>query len=209
MARSFVFPGGGVDAAEDHLQAAARELFEEAGVLLVKQALDDAIRASLRQRLLDGADFAELLIEAKLTLALDTLQPFSHWITPSAEPKRFSAKFYVGVLPAGQTPSFDNVETVDEAWVTPAEALARIGGQATEELRDATLSQDSLTRRSSITAFLPESNVNDLTALYEYIAEYGEEDPALTEKILDRARRLVSVLEAHQDSEAASPDLDD
>jgi 8-oxo-dGTP pyrophosphatase MutT (NUDIX family) len=130
MARSFVFPGGGVDADEDHLRAAARELFEEAGVLLVEQPLGDARRAELRQRVLDGDDFNALLSEAELTLTLDTLQPFSHWITPSAEPKRFSAYFYVGVLPAGQTPSFDNVETVDEAWVTPAEALQ----QATELL---------------------------------------------------------------------------
>ena len=90
-----------------------------------------------------------------------------------------------------------------------AEALAKIGGQAVEELRSATLSNDSLTRRSAIGAFLPESNINDLTALYEYIAEYGEENPQLTEQILERATYLESVLEARRDAEAASPELDD
>lgn len=125
MAQAFVFPGGAVDKDEDHRRAAARELFEEAGVLLVQQAVADDQRAALRQRVLAGEDFNALLAEAQLELVLDTLQPFSHWITPSAESKRFSAKFYVGVLPAGQTPSFDNVETVDEVWVTPADALAR------------------------------------------------------------------------------------
>lgn len=90
-----------------------------------------------------------------------------------------------------------------------AEALAKIGGTAIEQLRDATLANDSLTRRTAIAAFLPESNVNDLTALYEYIAEYGEEDPGLTERIVARTRYLESVFEAQRDAEAASPDLDD
>jgi hypothetical protein len=51
--------------------------------------------------------------------------PWSHWITPSLEPKRFSARFFVAEIPSGQDPSFDNAETVDMAWVTPAEGLAR------------------------------------------------------------------------------------
>ena len=42
-----------------------------------------------------------------------------------AEGKRFSARFYLAVLPDGQRPSFDAQETVDEAWATPADALAR------------------------------------------------------------------------------------
>ena len=33
----------------------------------------------------------------------------------------------VAELPSGQIPSYDNVETVDEVWVTPEEALARAG----------------------------------------------------------------------------------
>ena len=59
------------------------------------------------------------------TLAPEQLSYYAHWITPSAEGKRFSARFYLAVLPAGQHPSFDAQETVDEAWVTPADALAR------------------------------------------------------------------------------------
>ena len=40
-------------------------------------------------------------------------------------PKRFSARFFVCELPSGQEPHFDDIETVDQAWVTPDDALAR------------------------------------------------------------------------------------
>ena len=36
MASAFVFPGGATEPGEDALTAAARELFEEAGVLLAR-----------------------------------------------------------------------------------------------------------------------------------------------------------------------------
>lgn len=129
MARSFVFPGGAADPEDggDLRVTAARELFEEAGVLLVTERLDAAARGELRARLAAGASLAGLLAEHRLTLDLARLGYFAHWVTPSAEAKRFSARFYVAVLPDGQSPSFDNVETVDEAWVTPDEALARAG----------------------------------------------------------------------------------
>jgi hypothetical protein len=62
---------------------------------------------------------------------LSRLHWWSRWVTPSAEPKRFSADFFVAELPPGQTPSFDRKETVDELWVSPDEALKR---QAAGEL---------------------------------------------------------------------------
>ncbi len=69
----------------------------------------------------------ELFEEAGVRVAADSLLYFAHWITPSIEKIRFSARFFVAELPPGQKPSYDNVETVDEVWVTPDEALARAG----------------------------------------------------------------------------------
>jgi hypothetical protein len=59
--------------------------------------------------------------------ATEALLPWSHWITPSIEPKRFSARFFVTELPSGQEPHFDDTEVVDQVWVSPKQALASAG----------------------------------------------------------------------------------
>ena len=69
----------------------------------------------------------ELEEECGVVLAPGDLHYFAHWVTPSIEKRRFTARFYAALLPAGQTPAFDNQETVDEVWVTPAAGLARAG----------------------------------------------------------------------------------
>lgn len=117
MSNAYVFPGGAVDEGDgDPRATAARELFEEAGVLIAGDIPADL--AGLRRRVLDGE---------KLDVAfdLDAFHYYAHWVTPSVEKKRFSARFYVATLPAGQEPSYDDRETVDQAWVTPGEALER------------------------------------------------------------------------------------
>jgi 8-oxo-dGTP pyrophosphatase MutT (NUDIX family) len=132
MASAYVFPGGAAEPGEDARTAAARELFEEAGVLLVKSAeesagetLELASQEEMRKQILGGAPSAEVLAQSGLTWSTESLVPWSHWITPSIEPKRFSARFYVAEIPSGQEPSFDNSETVDQVWVTPTDGLAR------------------------------------------------------------------------------------
>jgi 8-oxo-dGTP pyrophosphatase MutT (NUDIX family) len=133
MASAFVFPGGGADPGEDARTAAVRELFEEAGVLLARDAgkggdtLKIMTQEVLRRQILGGANAAVTLDKAGLAWSTDALVPWSHWITPSIEPRRFSARFFVCELPSGQDPSFDDIETVEELWVRPADALARAG----------------------------------------------------------------------------------
>lgn len=126
MPTATVFPGGAADPGEDDMRVtAARELFEEAGVLLASAPIDEAQRSAWRAALHEGAQLDALLDPAGVSLDLEGMIPFSHWITPSAEKKRFSARFYVAVLPEGQVPRFDNVETVSEVWLTPTDALAQ------------------------------------------------------------------------------------
>jgi len=62
MASAYVFPGGAAEPGEDARTAAARELFEEAGVLLAKQKVDrdsDTLEIggsdTIRARILAGA----------------------------------------------------------------------------------------------------------------------------------------------------------
>jgi 8-oxo-dGTP pyrophosphatase MutT (NUDIX family) len=133
MASAYVFPGGATEPGEDALTAAARELFEEAGVLLARDtgSQNDTLQLmtqdQLRHKVLSGVPAQAVLALAGLAWATDGLVAWSHWITPSIEPKRFSARFFVGELPAGQVPTFDATETVDQAWVTPQDGLARAG----------------------------------------------------------------------------------
>jgi 8-oxo-dGTP pyrophosphatase MutT (NUDIX family) len=128
MASSYVFPGGVAeeDDAGDHRKTAARELFEEAGVLLSPSPAAPELASRLRQAVAEpSSNFDRILEEAGIGLDLSSLHYFAHWITPSIEKRRYSARFYLAELPPGQTPSFDAVETVDETWVTAAEALER------------------------------------------------------------------------------------
>lgn len=132
MASAYVFPGGAAEAGEDARTAAARELFEEAGVLLAKtdetadsETIEMMTMAGLRKAILDGENAAATLSAAGLAWSTDVLVPWSHWITPSIEPKRFSARFFVTELPAGQNPQFDATETVDQVWVTPQDGISR------------------------------------------------------------------------------------
>lgn len=94
----WVFPGGGVDAADAgdeeaaHRAAAVRELHEEAGIEL--------------------APDAELLA-------------WSRWITPEPVPVRFDTRFYVALAPAHSPPRPDGEETTEAAWIGPGDALER------------------------------------------------------------------------------------
>jgi 8-oxo-dGTP pyrophosphatase MutT (NUDIX family) len=127
MSSSYVFPGGIAESPEEDPRAnAARELFEEAGVLLTQERTDAESRAAWRKRVNeDEVSLHEILGAEGLTLDLEALHYFAHWITPSVEPRRYSAKFFVAHMPADQQASPDNRETVDEVWVTPEDAIRR------------------------------------------------------------------------------------
>lgn len=81
--------------------------------------------ADLRRAILNGANATARLDLAGYIWAPDALVPWSHWITPSVEPRRFSARFFVTELPSGQDPSYDDIETVEQLWIRPADAVAR------------------------------------------------------------------------------------
>ncbi len=115
--------------------AAIRELFEEAGVLLAKGPAGRLISfanpevrqtfTQYRKAIQNGrTTLTEVLRREGLRFALDALCPYAHWITPRFEGHRFDTRFFVSVLPPGQTPSHDAAETVEGGWWTPRDALA-------------------------------------------------------------------------------------
>ena len=120
--------GVGHDLAEALVCAAARETFEESGVLFACPAEDpDGIvsdasvyhraRGALADRTLSFGDF---LRAEKLVLRADLLRPWSNWVTPEEErTRRYDTYFFVGALPEGQRADGDNTESDQAGWARP------------------------------------------------------------------------------------------
>ncbi|HEV3328586.1 MAG TPA: hypothetical protein VGZ33_04260 [Acidimicrobiales bacterium] len=161
---AFVFPGGAVDpedatdrAAERcaglddvvastvlglqagglaYWVACARELFEEAGLLLATkeggEPLDTGDAALVARLVAHRGEvnagtrrFLDVLAEEHLVLDARALSYFAHWITPVGPPRRYDTRFFVAAAPAGQIPVHDDKELVANTWVSPTEALER------------------------------------------------------------------------------------
>jgi 8-oxo-dGTP pyrophosphatase MutT (NUDIX family) len=119
------------------IRAAVRETFEECGVLLASPAADPAGPAvdpvagtpagweADREALSAGSvSLAELLIRRNLVLRGDLLRPWSRWITPEAEERRYDTRFFVAAMPAGQRAAGGTGESDRAAWLGPGAALA-------------------------------------------------------------------------------------
>jgi 8-oxo-dGTP pyrophosphatase MutT (NUDIX family) len=102
--------------------AAARETFEEAGVLLARQAVAGDLSAA-RTQLNTSGDLASVLAALDARLQLGQLVPLSRWITPVIEPRRFDTRFFLARAPEGRLAAHDAHETTEHAWLTPVDAL--------------------------------------------------------------------------------------
>ena len=119
--------------------AAIRECFEEAGILLACDARGAQIPAARAERLMDyrKRPFRELLEKEDLYIPAGDLAYFGHWITAPGRSRRFDARFFAALAPAGQQGSHDAAETVHDVWISPREALER-GARGEIELVNAT-----------------------------------------------------------------------
>ncbi len=111
--------------------AAVRETFEESGVLLAGPSAGTVAADTTgedweadRQALLDRSmSLAEMLARRGLILRSDLLRPWSRWITPKVEPRRFDTRFFAAALPAGQRTRDVGGEAAAVQWIAPADAL--------------------------------------------------------------------------------------
>jgi 8-oxo-dGTP pyrophosphatase MutT (NUDIX family) len=114
--------------------AAIRETFEEAGVLLARDLHGSTVDLSAPETAARFAACRLELHENRMTLrelarregllyAPDLLIPYSHWITPEIETRRFDTRFFLARLPEGQIPVHDRMELTESRWLTPAFAL--------------------------------------------------------------------------------------
>ena len=140
---AYVFPGGGIDAADaaahglarhrpqqdgtalTQAVAAIRESFEELGILLAYHADGRMADAGTVAALDRNAPLLDQCCAQGLQLAADQVFVLAHWITDRDLPRRFDVPFLVARVPAGQEPVADETEQFEPVWVRPADALAR------------------------------------------------------------------------------------
>ena len=140
---AYVFPGGGIDAADaaahglarhrpqqdgtalTQAVAAIRESFEELGILLAYHADGRMADAGTVAALDRSAPLLDQCRAQGLQLAADQVFVLAHWITDRDLPRRFDVPFLVARVPAGQEPVADETEQFEPVWVRPADALAR------------------------------------------------------------------------------------
>ncbi len=148
---ALVFPGGKVDADDadpiwadfapstragpdrSFVVAAARETFEEAGLMLARRrgaegllGADEAHHLVERYRapLVKGeTTYRDLIRNEDLQLATELMVPFAHWITPDVVPKRFDTHFFLIAAPVDQLGAHDGAESVEGLWIAPQQAL--------------------------------------------------------------------------------------
>jgi ribonuclease/clavin/mitogillin len=115
--------------------AAARELLEETGVLPARDARgpidaeDAAVLervTAMRHALVSGkARFSTLLASEGWDLDLAPFRYLSHFTTPPSSPIRFSARFFLAAVPAGQEVRLYEEEASEGFWIEPAEGFRR------------------------------------------------------------------------------------
>ena len=133
------FPGGQIDAADSEVEVknasnsetavmisgAARELFEELGVLVARGS--DVLTKGQRVSLLDDLEsgrmsWATLLKHYSLYLDANDFTFVGRWITPPFSPRRFDTWFFLVNCPGKQEPHVIPGELASGEWITAKDA---------------------------------------------------------------------------------------
>jgi 8-oxo-dGTP pyrophosphatase MutT (NUDIX family) len=150
MPNLYVFPGGRVDEADRDeaarrlhgsagevdpalVMTAARETFEEAGLLFADRVVHADELAGLRSAMHAGEiGFGTVLERLGTSVDASQLRYFSRWITPKSElaTRRFDTRFFVARAPENQVAEADAAEVLDGRWMRPEDALeAHVRGE--------------------------------------------------------------------------------
>ncbi|MBQ0725483.1 MAG: NUDIX domain-containing protein [Cycloclasticus sp.] len=144
-AGAYVFPGGAVDQQDSQVNpsylcpnksadqpslmrykiAALRETFEEAGLLAATVRSDTMTNGTLREKLQQNSvSFERVLQQLNITIKLDEIVFYDHWVTPEGAPIRFDTRFFLSTVDNQQELLHDNKETDQSCWIKAEEVLA-------------------------------------------------------------------------------------
>lgn len=135
-----VFPGGCLDRKEggahvlhapdqtdaEFIHAAAREVFEETGLLCATGDIPPPETARQARRALHQGEmsFDAILERFSLTIDAGDFIPAGVWVTPVMAPLRFDTRYYLYHYRGGQHPEVVEGEITGLDWLTPATARA-------------------------------------------------------------------------------------
>ncbi len=136
------FPGGKIEKTDAEIEVknckdndlqefivgAVRELFEEVGVLIVRngEKLTKGQRASLHDDLVsERSSFKEILTDWNLWIDAEDFFYTGFWTTPNFSPIRFKTRFFIAKCPAKQTPYEAITEMQKPEFIAPKDALNR------------------------------------------------------------------------------------
>lgn len=204
--KAYAFPGGVVEDADSHVarrcrgmtaasadrllgvargglsfySAAARELFEESGILLTDAGVDIGELHAPRQALNSGElDWGDFLDQYGLSIDCSNLRYFSFWITPAGMPKRYSTRFFLAALPDGQVARHDGGELTDSRWM-PAAAVLNAADAGEMTLHAPT--------RRTLEALAAHASLADMLTWAAACAESGV--PCVRPALVERGERI-------------------
>jgi 8-oxo-dGTP pyrophosphatase MutT (NUDIX family) len=155
--------GGDEGAARALIGAAVREMFEETGVLLTVPSADlsDA-RADVE---LGRVSFGELLRANELAVDGDAVRPWSRWVTPMGEVRRYDTRFFVAALPAAAEAQDVTPESSEASWVPIGAAVEQAQRGDRKMLPPTMMTLASLLPFASVAEVLDASESRSLDAI--------------------------------------------
>lgn len=138
----YAFPGGAVDPGDADGPLLAGEWATRLG--RPEPEAQAVVRAAVR----------ELVEETGVRLAAADLVPWTRWITPEFEPRRYDTYFFVAPLPGGQEPADISGEADRTEWLAPAGALRRFEAGEIMMLPPTSVTLGELARHDSVSAVL-------------------------------------------------------
>jgi 8-oxo-dGTP pyrophosphatase MutT (NUDIX family) len=178
--------------------AAARETFEESGVLLAGPTATDVVadttgddweadRVALESRELAFSDFLE---QRGLVLRTDLLGAWSGWLTPIYEPRRYRTWFFVAALPEGQVTRDVSTESSSVAWLPAASAVQQVEAGEIMMLPPTWLTCLEVSEQPDVDSVLEQSHGRTVEMFMPEVVESGEEfilsTPPRYEQMMDR-----------------------
>lgn len=159
----FVFPGGGVDAADAEADLDATAVSS----LAARMGLPAAEAKPLL-----AAAVREVEEECGLRLDLADFVPRAHWITPPFEKRRYDTWFFAAAMPEGQSALGASTETDHDAWVTPHSLLTAYSEGRAVMLPPTVVMLEQLAAFDSVADFLADAPA--LTAVSPELVDLGD-----------------------------------